>query len=57
MFRRSKRLTPRRIEIYLENLEQFFNSMDPSPSRALEPLERNAEWERAELPETYPSAL
>jgi len=31
MFRRSKRLTPRRIEIYLENLEQFFNSMDPSP--------------------------
>ena len=31
MFRRSKRLIPRRIEIYLENLEQFFNSMDPSP--------------------------
>jgi hypothetical protein len=31
MFRRSKRLTPRRIEIYLENLDQFFNSMDPSP--------------------------
>lgn len=31
MFRRSKRPTTRRIEIYLENLEQFFNSMDPSP--------------------------
>ena len=31
MFRRSKRVAPRRIEIYLENLEQFFNSMDPSP--------------------------
>jgi hypothetical protein len=31
MFRRSNRLTPHRIEIYLENLDQFFNSMDPSP--------------------------
>src|SRR5260221_6722124 len=31
MFRKSKRLTPRRIEIYLDNREQFFNSIDPSP--------------------------
>jgi hypothetical protein len=137
MFRRSKTVAPGRIEIYLENLEQFFNSMDPSPfhekdlddnaeefivswaeefqfndpivlvihlsryptnidpqqvvekavhnhfaykvrlnrlfscsvsgtvraiihlneTQALEPLERNAEWKRAELPETYPSVL
>jgi hypothetical protein len=31
MFRRSKRPTTHRIEIYLENLDQLFNSMDPSP--------------------------
>jgi hypothetical protein len=26
-------------------------------TRALVPLERTSEWERGELPETYPSAL
>jgi hypothetical protein len=26
-------------------------------TRAVEPLERNALWDRGELPETYPSAL
>src|SRR5260370_9740600 len=31
MLRISRKPTTRRIEIYLENLEQFFNSMDPSP--------------------------
>jgi hypothetical protein len=42
MFRRSKRPTTRRIEIYLENLEQFFNSMDPSPFHEKD-LDDNAE--------------
>ena len=31
MFRTSKRPTTHRIEIYLENLDQLFNSMDPPP--------------------------
>jgi hypothetical protein len=26
-------------------------------TRALEPLERNSEWVRGELPETYPEGL
>jgi len=26
-------------------------------TRAVEPLERTAEWEAGEMPETYPSAL
>jgi hypothetical protein len=31
MLRISRKSASRRIEIYLENLEQLFNSMDPSP--------------------------
>jgi erythromycin esterase-like protein len=37
--------------------EQFDAIIHLDETQALEPLERNAEWERAELPETYPSAL
>jgi erythromycin esterase-like protein len=37
--------------------EQFDAIIHLDETQALEPLERNAEWDRAELPETYPSAL
>ncbi len=37
--------------------EQFDAVIHLDETHALEPLERNAEWERSELPETYPSAL
>lgn len=36
---------------------RLFTWMKPDETRALEPLERNAEWDRGELPETCPSAL
>lgn len=38
----------------VEEDETFF-AIDQT--RAVEPLERTAEWERGELPETYPSAV
>lgn len=37
--------------------EQFDAVIHLDETRALEPLERTAPWERGELPETYPSAV
>jgi erythromycin esterase-like protein len=37
--------------------EQFDAILHCDETSALEPLERNSEWVRGELPETYPSAL
>jgi erythromycin esterase-like protein len=37
--------------------EQFDAVIHFDETRAVEPLERTSEWERGELPETYPSAL
>ena len=37
--------------------EQFDALIHLDQTRALEPLERNSEWERGELPETYPEGL
>jgi erythromycin esterase-like protein len=37
--------------------EQFDAVLHLDHTRAVEPLERSAEWERSEPPETYPSAL
>jgi erythromycin esterase-like protein len=36
---------------------QFDGLLHYDRTRAVEPLERTATWERGELPETYPSAL
>jgi erythromycin esterase-like protein len=36
---------------------QFDAIIHFNKTRALVPLERTSEWERGELPETYPSAL
>jgi hypothetical protein len=38
-------------------VEQFDVLLHYDNTRAVEPLERTAQWERGELPETYPSAL
>ncbi len=49
-----------------ERVSHYFRAVLPSQfdavlfydeTRAVEPLERTAEWDRAEVPETYPSAL
>lgn len=49
-----------------ERLSHYFHAQLPSQfdallhydtTRAVEPLERTGEWERGELPETYPSSL
>lgn len=49
-----------------ERISHYFASILPAQydavlhldeTRALEPLERTAPWERGELPETYPSGL
>jgi erythromycin esterase-like protein len=37
--------------------EQFDAVIHIDRTRAVEPLERTAEWERGEAPETYPSGL
>ncbi|HMJ04618.1 MAG TPA: erythromycin esterase family protein [Chthoniobacterales bacterium] len=37
--------------------EQFDAMIHLDETRALEPLERTSQWERAELPETYPEGL
>ena len=37
--------------------QQFDAMIHLDETRALNPLERNAEWERGELPETFPSGL
>lgn len=37
--------------------DQFDAIIHLDETRALEPLERTSEWDRGELPETYPSAL
>ena len=37
--------------------EQFDVVMHLDDTRAVEPLERNAEWVEGELPETYPFAV
>jgi erythromycin esterase-like protein len=37
--------------------EQFDALIHFDETRALEPLERSAHWERGELPETYPTGL
>ena len=37
--------------------EQFDALIHLDETRALEPLERNSEWEQGELPETYPEGL
>jgi hypothetical protein len=36
-------------------LEELIIHLDET--RALEPLERTSEWDRGELPESYPSGL
>jgi len=53
MFRRSKRPTTHRIEIYLENLDQLFNSMDPSPFHEKD-LDEDAEEFILSWAEEYP---
>jgi erythromycin esterase-like protein len=42
---------------YVRLPDQFDALIHLDETRALEPLERTAEWERGELPETYPSGL
>ena len=37
--------------------EQFDAVLHIDATRAVEPLERNAEWQDAEVAETYPSSL
>jgi len=37
--------------------EQFDALIHIDTTRAVEPLERNAEWNAAELPETYPAGV
>jgi hypothetical protein len=37
--------------------EQFDAVIHLDQTTALEPLERTSQWERGELPETYPTAL
>ena len=37
--------------------DQFDAIIHLDETSALEPLERSNDWERGELPETYPSAL
>jgi hypothetical protein len=37
--------------------DQFDAVIHLDETRALTPLERTAQWDRAELPETYPSSL
>jgi len=37
--------------------EQFDAVIHFDQTRAVEPLDRTSEWERGELPETYPSTL
>jgi hypothetical protein len=37
--------------------DQFDALIHLDETRALEPLERSSEWERGELPETYPEGL
>jgi erythromycin esterase-like protein/predicted phosphoribosyltransferase len=37
--------------------DQFDAVVHVDKTRALEPLERNAQWQRGELPETYPAGL
>lgn len=36
---------------------QFDVVLHYDTTRAVEPLERSAEWDRGELPETYPTSL
>jgi hypothetical protein len=37
--------------------EQFDAVLHFDETRAVEPFERSAEWEKGELPETYPYAV
>jgi hypothetical protein len=37
--------------------DQFDAVLHMDETRAVEPLERNAEWERGEVPETFPSGV
>jgi len=37
--------------------QQFDAMIHLDETRALDPLERNAEWDLGELPETFPSGL
>jgi hypothetical protein len=37
--------------------EQFDAVLHFDETRAVEPFERTAEWEKGELPETYPHAV
>jgi erythromycin esterase-like protein len=38
-------------------MQQFDAMIHFDETRALEPLERNSEWDTAEAPETYPSGI
>jgi erythromycin esterase-like protein len=49
-----------------ERMSHYFHAQLPAQfdavlhydtTRAVEPLERTGEWERSELPETYPTSL
>jgi len=37
--------------------EQFDAIIHVDQTRALEPLERSADWERGEVPETFPTGM
>ncbi len=59
-FRTSKRTSPHRIEVFVEKIEQLFNSMDPSPFHEKD-LDHDAEefiisWAQ-ELPRYEPISL
>ena len=52
------RNTERRSHYFAAVLPQQFDLLiHIDETRAVEPLERTAHWERGELPETYPSTL
>jgi erythromycin esterase-like protein len=50
--------TERWSHYFFARLSQQFDAVIHfDESRAVEPLERNSEWDAGELPETYPSAV
>jgi hypothetical protein len=52
------RATERASHYFTASLSRQFDAvLHYDVTRAVEPLERNALWDRGELPETYPSAL
>jgi erythromycin esterase-like protein len=58
-FELTKVAAPRHVRCYFEVrlADQLDAVIHVDRTRALEPLERTARWERGELPETYPTGL